>query len=108
MRCCRVLSNTSRCHKNNAEYLKTNRILRYSARKSESFGFQGENKRVLSAGYKRVARISTGLTYEKYFEVYVRKFFALFGFEITKLKGTMRLVESHHAETKISVLNVSD
>jgi hypothetical protein len=36
------------------------------------------------------------------------KFFALFGFEITKLKGTMRLVESYHAETKISVLNASD
>lgn len=59
------------------------------------------------AGYKRVAKINTGLIYEKDFEVYVREFSTLFDFEITELEGTMKLVESCYAKTKISVLGAS-
>lgn len=58
------------------------------------------------AGYKKVARINTGLTYEKDFEVYVREFSTLFDFEITDLEGTMKLVESCYAKTKTSVLDL--
>jgi len=57
------------------------------------------------AGYKRIGRINTGLTYEKDFEAYVREFSTLFDFEITELEGTMKLVENCYAKTKISVLN---
>ncbi|MGB9941423.1 DUF1638 domain-containing protein [Methanosarcina sp.] len=59
------------------------------------------------AGYKRVARINTGLIYEKDFEAYVREFSTLFDFEITELEGTMKLVESCYAKTKTSVLDAS-
>lgn len=59
------------------------------------------------AGYKRVARINTGLTYEKEFEACVREFSTLFDFEITDLEGTMKLVESCYATTKTSVLDDS-
>ncbi len=57
------------------------------------------------AGYKRVARINTGLAYEKDFEACVREFSRLFEFEITDLEGTMKLVESCYAKTKTSVLD---
>jgi hypothetical protein len=57
------------------------------------------------AGYKRVARINTGLPYEKNFEVYVREFSELFDFEITDLEGTTRVVESCYLKTKTSVLD---
>ncbi|RXA19407.1 DUF1638 domain-containing protein [Methanosarcina sp. MSH10X1] len=59
------------------------------------------------AGYKRVARINTGLIYEKDFEAYVREFSTLFDFEITELEGTMKLVESCYAKTKASILDAS-
>jgi hypothetical protein len=59
------------------------------------------------AGYKRVARINTGLAYEKEFEACVREFSALFDFEITDLEGTMKLVESCYTKTKTSVLESS-
>ena len=57
------------------------------------------------AGYKRVARINTGLAYEKDFEACVREFSRLFEFEITDLEGTMKLVENCYAKTKTSVLD---
>ncbi len=56
-------------------------------------------------GYKRVARINTGLTYEKEFEDRVREFSTLFDFEVTDLEGTMKFVESCYAKTKTSVLD---
>ena len=56
------------------------------------------------AGYKRVARINTGLVYEKEFEACVREFSALFDFEITDLEGSTKLVESCYTKTKTSVL----
>lgn len=59
------------------------------------------------AGYKRVARINTGLAYEKDFEACVREFSRLFEFEITDLEGTMKLVENCYAKTKTSVLDSS-
>lgn len=59
------------------------------------------------AGYRRVARINTGLTYEKGFEASVREFSTLFDFEITDLEGTMKLVESCYAKTKASVFGAS-
>ncbi|MCO5380971.1 MAG: DUF1638 domain-containing protein [Methanosarcina barkeri] len=57
------------------------------------------------AGYKKVARINTGLVYEKDFEACVREFSRLFEFEITDLEGTMKLVENCYAKTKTSVLD---
>jgi hypothetical protein len=57
------------------------------------------------AGYKRVARVNTGLAYEKDFEAYVREFSTLFDFEIPELEGTMKLVESCYAKTKTSALD---
>jgi len=59
------------------------------------------------AGYKRVARINTGLAYEKDFEACVREFSVLFDFEITDLEGTTKLVENCYAKTKTSVLDAS-
>ncbi len=59
------------------------------------------------AGYKRVAKINTGLAYEKNFETCVREFSKLFDFEITDLEGTMKLVESCYEKTKTSVLGAS-
>ncbi len=56
------------------------------------------------AGYKRVARVNTGLDYEKDFDACVKEFSALFEFEITDLEGTLQLVESCYAKTKASVL----
>lgn len=55
------------------------------------------------AGYKRAARVNTGLSYEKDFEAYVREFAALFDFEITDLEGTMQLVENCYKQTKNSI-----
>jgi hypothetical protein len=57
------------------------------------------------AGYKRVARVNTGLYYEKGFDACVKEFSALFEFEITYLEGTLQLVESCYAKTKALILN---
>lgn len=57
------------------------------------------------AGYKRVARINTGLAYEKDFDACVKEFSTLFEFEVTNLKGTLQLVEKCYAKVKTSVLN---
>lgn len=59
------------------------------------------------AGYKKVARINTGLVYEKDFEACVREFSRLFEFEITDLEGTMKLVENCYTKTKTSVFDSS-
>lgn len=56
------------------------------------------------AGYKRVARVNTGLAYEKDFDAHVKEFSTLFEFEIINLEGTLHLVESCYAKTKASVL----
>lgn len=56
------------------------------------------------AGYKRVARVNTGLAYEKDFDACVKEFSKLFEFEITELEGTLKLVENCYAKTKASVL----
>lgn len=57
------------------------------------------------AGYKRVARVNTGLVYEKKFEECVKEFSSLFEFEVTDLEGTLHLVESCYAKTKASILD---
>ncbi|MDM7918349.1 MAG: DUF1638 domain-containing protein [Methanosarcina sp.] len=57
------------------------------------------------AGYKRVARVNTGLAYEKDFDACVKEFSTLFEFEITNLEGTLQLVENCYAKTKASVLD---
>ncbi|MDI9394683.1 MAG: DUF1638 domain-containing protein [Euryarchaeota archaeon] len=57
------------------------------------------------AGYKRVAKINTGLAYEKDFDACVKEFSTLFEFEITELEGTLQLVENCYAKTKASVLD---
>lgn len=57
------------------------------------------------AGYKRVARVDTGLDYEKDFDACVKEFSTLFEFEVTNLDGTLQLVENCYAKTKASVLN---
>jgi hypothetical protein len=57
------------------------------------------------AGYKRVARVNTGLAYEKDFDVRVKEFSTLFEFEITDLEGTLQLVENCYAKTKASVFD---
>lgn len=57
------------------------------------------------AGYKKVARVNTGLAYEKDFDACVKEFSTLFEFEITNLEGTLQLVESCYAKTKTSVLD---
>ncbi|MGB9929163.1 MAG: DUF1638 domain-containing protein [Methanosarcina sp.] len=55
------------------------------------------------AGYKKAARVNTGLSYEKDFEACVREFATLFDFEITDLEGTMQLVENCYKQTKSSI-----
>ncbi|WP_410510366.1 DUF1638 domain-containing protein [Methanosarcina hadiensis] len=57
------------------------------------------------AGYKRVARVNTGLVYEKNFEECVKEFSSLFEFEVTDLEGTLHLVENCYAKTKASILD---
>lgn len=57
------------------------------------------------AGYKRVARVDTGLDYEKDFDACVKEFSTLFEFEVTDLKGTLQLVETCYAKTKASVFD---
>lgn len=57
------------------------------------------------AGYKRVAKVNTGLAYEKDFDAYVKEFSTLFDFEITDLEGTLKLVENCYSKTKASVLD---
>lgn len=57
------------------------------------------------AGYKRVARVNTGNSYEKSFEASVIEFSTLFDFEIIDLEGTMELVESCYTKTKASVFD---
>lgn len=57
------------------------------------------------AGYKKVARINSGLAYEKEFDACVKEFATLFEFEVTELKGTLQLVENCYAKTKASVLD---
>lgn len=56
-------------------------------------------------GYKKVARLNTGLAYEKDFDAYVKEFATLFEFEVTDLEGTLQLVENCYAKTKASVLD---
>ena len=55
------------------------------------------------AGYKRVARLDTGLAYEKDFDACVKEFSTLFEFEVTELEGTLHLIENCYAKTKASV-----
>ena len=57
------------------------------------------------AGYKKVARINSGLAYEKDFDACVKEFATLFEFEVTELEGTLQLVDNCYAKTKASVLD---
>jgi hypothetical protein len=57
------------------------------------------------AGYRRVARINTGLACEKDFEACTREFSTLFDFEITDLEGTIKLAENRYEKTKTSVFD---
>lgn len=47
-------------------------------------------------GYRRVAKIRTGLSYEPDFDTNVEKFAHDFGFEVMELEGSMEIVESSY------------
>ncbi len=59
------------------------------------------------AGYKRAARINTGLKYEKTFEANIEEFARLFDFELIDLEGTTGLVENCYMQIKKSVAKTS-
>jgi hypothetical protein len=46
------------------------------------------------SGYRNVAKINTGLCYEKGFEAKVREFVELYGFEVVEMAGSPELVET--------------
>ncbi|MDD3041832.1 MAG: DUF1638 domain-containing protein [Methanosarcinaceae archaeon] len=57
-----------------------------------------------SAGYKKLGKINTGLSYEKNFEEQVREFSELFDFEIEVLDGTLELVRNCYVKAKEETL----
>ena len=52
------------------------------------------------AVYKRIAKVNTGLPYEKNFEACVQEFARLFEFEIAELDATLHLVENCYKKAK--------
>lgn len=57
-----------------------------------------------SIGYKRVAKVDTGLHYEKEFEGIVKEFADIFEFDILNIEGTLDLVESCYRKFRDDVL----
>ncbi|WP_410507690.1 DUF1638 domain-containing protein [Methanosarcina hadiensis] len=56
------------------------------------------------SGYKNVAKVDTGLHYEKDFETRVREFADSFGFEIVNMEGSPELIERCYEKAKGEVL----
>ncbi|MCQ1534419.1 DUF1638 domain-containing protein [Methanosarcina sp. KYL-1] len=56
------------------------------------------------SGYKNVAKVDTGLHYEKEFEAKVREFADLFGFEIVEMKGSPELIENCYKRAREEIL----
>lgn len=52
------------------------------------------------SGYRNVAKINTGLCYEKGFDAKVREFAELYGFEIVEMTGSVELVEMCYERAK--------
>jgi len=58
------------------------------------FEFTPENLREL--GYRRVARVNTGLSYEPDFEKKIEEFALNFGFEIIELEGSTEIAQKSY------------
>lgn len=56
------------------------------------------------SGYKNVAKVDTGLHYEKEFETKVREFADSFGFEVVDMEGSPELIEKCYEKAKKEVL----
>lgn len=56
------------------------------------------------SGYKNVAKVDTGLHYEKEFETKVREFADSFGFDIVDMEGSPELIEKSYKRAKEEVL----
>ncbi|MDQ1276485.1 MAG: hypothetical protein QG610_2063 [Euryarchaeota archaeon] len=56
------------------------------------------------SGYKNVAKVDTGLHYEKEFETKVREFADSFGFEVVDMEGSPKLIERCYEKAKEEVL----
>lgn len=56
------------------------------------------------SGYKNVAKVDTGLHYEKEFETKVKEFADSFGFEIVDMEGSPELIEKCYEKAKEEVL----
>lgn len=56
------------------------------------------------SGYKNVAKVDTGLHYEKEFETKVREFAESFGFEIVDMEGSPDLIERCYERAREEVL----
>lgn len=57
------------------------------------------------SGYKNVAKVSTGLCYEKEFETKVEEFARLYNFEIIEMEGSPELIENSYKKAKNSLKN---
>lgn len=56
------------------------------------------------SGYKNVAKVDTGLHYEKEFETKVKEFADSFGFEVVNMEGSPELIERCYEKAKEEVL----
>lgn len=56
------------------------------------------------SGYKNVAKVNTGLHYEKEFETKVKEFANSFGFEIVNMEGSPELIEKRYEKVREEVL----
>ncbi|MPM35973.1 hypothetical protein SDC9_82567 [bioreactor metagenome] len=56
------------------------------------------------SGYKNVAKVDTGLRYEKEFETKVKEFADSFGFEVVDMEGSPELIERCYEKIKEEVL----
>lgn len=56
------------------------------------------------SGYKNVAKVNTGLHYEKEFETKVREFADSLGFEVVNMEGSPELIEKCYERAKEKVL----
>lgn len=56
------------------------------------------------SGYKNVAKVDTGLTYEKNYDDKVDEFAKLFDFDIIEIKGNLELIEKCYEKAKMEIL----
>ncbi|AAM07032.1 TPA: DUF1638 domain-containing protein [Methanosarcina acetivorans] len=68
-----------------------------------SFEFTPENMREL--GYRKVAKIDTGLSYEPDFEKKIEEFALKFGFEVIELEGSTEIAQKSYRLMKKMLLN---